>query len=110
MKIPKQIMSKQIRLKCLDCDGNEKDEVKFCSATDCSLWYFRFGTYPQTYIKAHGDKSRILFEKDAFKDDGIFSPNKTVSELRKEYQRLSSASEHIHPRHINKRTHPALPT
>jgi len=110
MKIPKQIMSKQIRLKCLDCCGNERDEVKFCSAIECDLWYLRFGTYPKTYIKAHGYNSKILFDKDAFKEKGILSHKKTVSELRKEYQRLSSASEHIHPRHINKRTHPALTT
>jgi len=110
MKIPKQIMSKQIRLQCLGCDGDEKDEIKFCPITDCPLWYFRFGTYPQTYIKSHGDKSKNLFDKYAFKDSGIFCPNKTVSELRKEYLRLSSASEHIRPRHINKRTYPALPT
>ena len=108
MKIYKQIMSKQIRLKCLDGDGNEKDEIKFCSITDCPLWYFRFGTYPQTYIKAHGDKSKILFDKDAFKEGGIFSPNNSVSELRKEYLRLSSASEHIRPELTNKRTHSVL--
>ena len=110
MKIPKQIMSKQIRLQCLDCSGNEKDEIKFCSITDCPLWYFRFGTYPQTYINAHGDKSKILFDKDAFKEEGVFSHKKSVSELRKEYLRLPSASEHIPPRHINKRTHPVLTT
>jgi hypothetical protein len=110
MKIPKQIMSKQIRLKCRDCCGNERSEIKFCSATDCSLWYFRFGTYPKTCIKAHGDSSKILFDKDEFKEKGILSHKKTVSELRKEYKRLSFAGEHIRPRHINKRTHPVLPT
>jgi len=103
-------MSKQIRRKCLDCSGNENSEIKFCSATDCDLWYFRFGTYPKTYIKAHGDNSKILFDKDAFKEKGILGHKKTVSELRKEYKRLSFASEHIPPRHINKRTRSVLTT
>jgi len=93
MKIPKQIMSKQIRLKCLDCSGDENNEVKFCPVVDCSLWYFRFGTYPGTYIKSHGKESKNLFEKDAFGEAGIFSHKKSVSELREECLGLSFARE-----------------
>lgn len=102
MKIPKQIMSKQIRLKCLDCAGDNSDEVKFCTCSDCPLWYFRFGIYPKTFIRRHGEKSAVLFNPDAFKEGGILAPTKTVSEFRKVYRGLLSTSEHIHSEHKKK--------
>ena len=32
-----------IRLKCLDCSGWVKDDVKNCHLKDCALWIYRFG-------------------------------------------------------------------
>lgn len=35
--------SKAIRLKCLDCCGGQKPEVRKCPAESCPLWRFRMG-------------------------------------------------------------------
>ena len=32
-----------IRLKCLDCTGNQSNEVKQCKAYNCPLWSYRLG-------------------------------------------------------------------
>jgi len=40
-----------IRLKCLDCAGEQTEEVKWCQVTTCPLWRFRFGFTPD---KAEG--------------------------------------------------------
>jgi hypothetical protein len=32
-----------IRLKCLDCCGNQRTEVKKCTALLCPLWSYRMG-------------------------------------------------------------------
>ena len=90
MKIPKQYMTKQIRLKCIDCCGGDVDENRFCAITDCALWYFRFGTSPMAYINRSGKKSKILFDPKAFEKDGIFASSKTAAEVRKIYKNLSS--------------------
>lgn len=37
---------KAIRAKCLDCCGNQQNDVKLCPCTDCSLHPFRMGTNP----------------------------------------------------------------
>ena len=37
---------KAIRLKCLDCCNNQREEVKLCPCTDCILYPFRFGKNP----------------------------------------------------------------
>lgn len=39
---------KAIRLKCLDCSGNQPLEVRLCCAVDCALWPFRAGRHPYT--------------------------------------------------------------
>ncbi|HBE43101.1 MAG TPA: hypothetical protein DDW27_18225 [Bacteroidales bacterium] len=38
---------KAIRLKCLDCSGNECNEVIHCNITNCPLYSFRSGTGKQ---------------------------------------------------------------
>ena len=35
--------SKAIRLKCLDCSGDNMAEVRKCPATNCPLWRYRMG-------------------------------------------------------------------
>lgn len=37
---------KAIRAKCLDCCGQQANEVKMCPAQDCPLYPFRFGKNP----------------------------------------------------------------
>ena len=39
---------KAIRLKCLDCTGFQRSEIKSCHITDCTLWRFRMGIHPFT--------------------------------------------------------------
>ena len=34
---------KSIRLKCLDCAGNEEVEIRLCPILDCPLYPFRMG-------------------------------------------------------------------
>lgn len=37
---------KSIRMKCLDCCGDQKAEVRLCPAKDCALWHYRMGKRP----------------------------------------------------------------
>lgn len=37
---------KAIRLKCLDCCGGSRVEVRECELEDCSLWEYRMGRRP----------------------------------------------------------------
>ena len=37
-----------IRAKCLDCTDGQPKEVRFCPATDCPLYPFRFGKSPRS--------------------------------------------------------------
>ncbi len=37
---------KAIRAKCLECSGHHPKEVRFCTNTDCPLYFFRLGTNP----------------------------------------------------------------
>jgi hypothetical protein len=34
-----------IKLRCLDCCGNQRSEVVKCTAIKCSLWPYRIGSY-----------------------------------------------------------------
>ena len=40
-------MARSIRLKCLDCSGQQVSYVKDCNITACSLWPFRMGRNPK---------------------------------------------------------------
>lgn len=37
---------KAIRSKCLDCSADQPSEVRYCQATDCSIYPYRFGKNP----------------------------------------------------------------
>jgi hypothetical protein len=39
-----------IRAKCLDCNLNAH-EVRWCPATGCPLWRWRFGSRPETTLR-----------------------------------------------------------
>lgn len=43
MKKTVEKLLKAIRLYCLECCGNQKEEVKKCEIKDCKLWQYRFG-------------------------------------------------------------------
>lgn len=36
-----------IRLKCLDCSGQQPSEVRDCTVRSCALWSYRMGRYPK---------------------------------------------------------------
>lgn len=38
---------KAIRAKCLECCCNQRQEVKLCTVTDCSLYPYRMGRRPK---------------------------------------------------------------
>lgn len=43
--IPKPLRA--IRMKCVDCSGGSKKEVKECRVTHCALYPYRMGRYPK---------------------------------------------------------------
>lgn len=41
---PKRITrGKAIRMKCLECSGGQRAEVRLCEMRECPLWPFRLG-------------------------------------------------------------------
>ena len=38
---------KAIRQKCLNCSNRQPKEVRFCQATECPLFVYRFGKNPK---------------------------------------------------------------
>ena len=46
MSTTKTQLLKTIRMKCLDCTADQKDEVKLCPSEDCPLWPYRFAKDP----------------------------------------------------------------
>ena len=51
---------KSIRLKCLDCSGNQPIEVRLCPCEHCALWGYRMGTRPEhpRVLRANEDARR----------------------------------------------------
>jgi len=69
---------KSIRRKCLDCCGNVRKLVAYCScdgvnSTKCALWPFRFGIRPST-LRACG-LHKLLSPKD------MPDPNTAIEDL-----------------------------
>ena len=54
--------SKAIRLKCLDCSGDNMAEVRKCPATHCPLWRFRMGKEENDELKPVRKKSEKTSE------------------------------------------------
>ena len=46
MSTTKTQLLKIIRMKCLDCTADQKEEVKLCPSEDCPLWPYRFAKGP----------------------------------------------------------------
>ena len=49
-QITRVTSTKAIRLKCLDCTGNQPKEVRLCPIVDCPLWSFRMGKRPNNPV------------------------------------------------------------
>lgn len=43
MRIPKTLILKAVRAKCLDCVGDQHKEISLCPSKKCPLWLYRFG-------------------------------------------------------------------
>ena len=78
MNLPRHFPLKQIRLKCLDCWGNQYKQVRFCDTTDCALWYLRFGKMPKTVIRNEGEEAKKLFVPENFQDGGIYAQDEDI--------------------------------
>ena len=49
---------KAIRAKCIDCCCGQKNEVKLCTVTDCSLYPYRLGHNPNRKPRQLSDEQR----------------------------------------------------
>jgi hypothetical protein len=48
-----------IRLKCTECQGGNKDDIRDCTLTDCTLWPYRHGKRVEIdKTKAEGLRTR----------------------------------------------------
>jgi len=68
---------------CLQCSYLEYKEVLFCPCTDCPYWPIRFGLTPDDFLKLNGNSFAIAFNKSNFREDAIFGPEKSISEMEK---------------------------
>jgi len=68
MSLKKQRMGEQIKLKCFDCQARlgYYGGVESCNDLDCPLWFLRFGSAPDVYIRQHGRKTASLFNPRNF--------------------------------------------
>jgi len=46
VKVPKTILWRAIRLKCLDCCCGSHKAVADCDIKKCAIWEYRFGKAP----------------------------------------------------------------
>lgn len=60
--------SKAIRMKCLDCCGDNMAEVRKCPATHCPLWRFRMGKEENDELKPQRKKAENCTD---FEDEGF---------------------------------------
>ena len=72
---------KQIRKFCFYCCGGSTKFIRYCSDTECPLWYLRFGMSPKAYIRKNGDNSESLFDKVNFKIGEKYSPDKLAERM-----------------------------
>ena len=63
-----------VRTNCLECGGDNFEEVKYCSATDCALWPYRLGRTPRQI------KEQELLNKTNFQEGARFDPEKMASQ------------------------------
>lgn len=54
---------KAVKFKCLDCSANQRDEVKYCPCTNCTLWPFRLGKNPYRKKRVMSEEQRNAFRE-----------------------------------------------
>ena len=64
---PPKVLSplRAVRHTCLDCCCEVAEEVKLCPVETCSLWLYRFGSYPKSHT---GTRSVLRPIKEKCKD------------------------------------------
>ena len=50
---------KAIKAKCLDCMGQQRNEVKLCPSEDCPLYFYRSGKGPSKRILTDEQRKEI---------------------------------------------------
>ena len=63
-KVITESPSHAIRLKCLECGGDQRGEVRKCGNQECTLWPFRFGKTP---FSKRGKNTSPAFKKQLSK-------------------------------------------
>lgn len=58
--VEKPSMAKAIREKCIDCCCGDTAEVRKCIMDKCSLFPYRFGCNPKSYINRNRDIVKII--------------------------------------------------
>ncbi len=68
------VLGKAIRLKCMDCTGQQIVEVRECTVTNCPLYHFRMGKNPFSNRKGNAE----LLRKNQIKksDQGMTTESK----------------------------------
>ena len=82
MKVPRPSAIRQIRKFCVDCTCEGIKTIQFCCSLDCPLWFLRFGTFPETYIKRRGKEYAGLFDKRNFEPGGKYDPEQNVEDIK----------------------------
>ena len=54
---------KAVKKHCLDCCAYQRDEVKLCPSTRCTLWPFRFGKNPYRKKKEYTEEQLEALRK-----------------------------------------------
>ena len=60
--------TKAIRMKCLDCSGDNMAEVRKCPATNCPLWRYRMGREENDEFKPVREKRK---KSDKISDEDL---------------------------------------
>jgi hypothetical protein len=69
---------RRIRKNCIECGGDNIDEVKYCSISDCNLWPYRFGKTPLSFRRS--SEGAELLNRENFKEGARFGSGKPASD------------------------------
>lgn len=60
VKVTNISFARAIREKCMDCCTGDSVAVRKCDMVKCPLFPYRFGCSPDSAIKRHGDRVKIV--------------------------------------------------
>ena len=63
--------TKAIRMKCLDCCGDQLAEVRKCPATNCPLWRYRMGREENDELKPIRENRKNSDLSHDFEDEDL---------------------------------------